>query len=1247
MTIDTGSDISIVREDVLSEEARKQIHPVQGWLRTATGEREPLCGESQLQVRIGSRELPETLWVAGIHDQCILGLDFLQSHNCQVNLKDGVLVVDGEETPLRRSATDQEPSCCRLVLSEGVCLPPLSESVVPVTVDGASEYQRWGLFEQTSKPQSFKDLLVARTLVDLKGSQIPLRVMNLSTQPQKINKGAELAHCETLSTNCTIKMDGDEDEIIGAVQNVYKEMKLPPHLMDLYDRSTRNLSRNESSEVFQLLCDYADIFSTDPSDLGCTDLVQHYISTGNAAPIRQPPRRLPLAKKEVAEKAIIEMQKQNVIEPSSSPWSSPIVLVNKKDGSMRFCVDYRRLNEVTHKDSYPLPRIDDTIDALAGSKWFSMLDLKSGYWQVQLSEEAKEKTAFSSGNGLWQFKVMPFGLCNAPATFERLMEQVLVGLPTSTALVYLDDILIPGRSFSQQISNLREVFGRLRNAKLKLSPKKCVLFRREVKYLGHMVSEQGISPDPGKVEAVKSWPRPTTPTEVKSFVGLCSYYRQFVPSFADVAQPLYQCAITPFQWTPEAEDAFQKLKVAMTEPPVLVYPEPHGLFILDADASNTGVGAVLSQQLPDNQEKVVAYYSRVLSASERRYCVTRRELLAVVKAVKHFHVYLYGRNFLLRTDHAALRWLLNFRQPEGQVARWIERLQQYDFTVEHRPGAKHQNADALSRRPCLQDACRHCDRLESLEQSSSSTDVLVANAPQVAAISLGHESRSPEDIRAEQLQDEDIQPVIKWMEENCEKPTWEVIAPHSQTTKVYCAQWQSLKLSNGVLYRMWETPSGDATILQLVLPKSLRHKVLQQLHNTKTSGHLGVAKTLGRIRERFYWVKCRQDEQDWCRTCDVCAQKRGPQKKIIAPLKTINVGSPMERIAIDVLGPLPTTEASNKYILIVADYFTKWVEAFPLPNQEAKTVADKLVNEVICRFGIPLIIHSDQGRNFESALFAELCLLLDIQKTRTTPYHPQSDGMVERFNRTLEMQLSKFADYNQKDWDVHIPMLLMAYRSAVHDTSGCTPAKLMLGRDLRLPIDLIYGRPEEEPAQTVTDYAISMQEKVEHVHNFAREHIRMMSDKMKQRHDLNVANEGHHLQQGDAVWFHNPQRKKGLTPKLQRPWQGPYIITKQINDLVYRIQLNPKSKPKVVHRNRLWRYTGANSPTWFQAQHNTLSTPVETTTATTESAAAECTEASNTSAGCELNELTKPDKLKETLPRRSSRNRHPPLFYQA
>jgi len=296
-------------------------------------------------------------------------------------------------------------------------------------------------------PKFLDSLLVARTLVDLQQKQIPLRVMNLSNQPQMINKGTQLAV----------------------------------------------LDQPEHREVPHLLCEFADIFSTGPHDLGCTDLVKHRINTGEAPPIRQPLRRFPLLKREEAERVVQEMHGQGVIEPSASPWASPIVLVGKKDGNTWFCVDYRKLNHVTHKDSYPLPRIDDTIETLSGAKLFSTLDLKSGYWQVPLDDTAKEKTAFSTGSGLWQFKVMPFGLCIAPATFERLMEQVLIGLPMSVALVYLDDIIVPGHSFSQQIANLRQVFEQLRKAKLKLSPRNCVLFHREVKYLGHVVSEEGIS----------------------------------------------------------------------------------------------------------------------------------------------------------------------------------------------------------------------------------------------------------------------------------------------------------------------------------------------------------------------------------------------------------------------------------------------------------------------------------------------------------------------------------------------------------------------------------------------------------------------------------------------------------------------------------------------------------------------------------------------------------------------------------
>ena len=750
-------------------------------------------------------------------------------------------------------------------------------------------------------------VLVARRLVDLQKNTTALRVLNVTQEHKAIRRGATLASCEPV-TSVTASPPKPAGEA-GVVRMASPE-DLPPHLQFLCLQSTKGLSVSEKEIACQLLCEFSDLFSSGAGDLGTTDLVKHEIRTGDAKPIRQPPRRLPLSKRKQAEEAIEEMELQGVIEPSASAWSSPVVLVTKKDGSTRFCVDYRRLNDVTQKDSYPLPRIDDTLDALAGARWFSTLDLKSGYWQVQLSDDAKDKTAFSTGTGLWQFNVMPFGLCNAPATFERLMEQVLAGLPTTIALLYLDDILVPGRTFDQQIANLRMVFQRLKSANLKLNPKKCALFQKEVQYLGHIVSAEGVAPDPAKIEAVKTWPRPSCVKDVKGFLGLASYYRRFIAGFADIAAPLHQYTQkeSPFVWSKEAEDAFDKLKAVLTETPVLAYPDPQLPFILDTDASNTGIGAVLSQSI-DGRERPVAFFSQTLGRAQRNYCVTRRELLAVVKSIRRFHAYLYGQRFVVRTDHSALQWLLNFRDPEGQVARWLETLQEYNFTVEHRPGSKHVNADAMSRRPCLDTGCRHCTNLESSHgYSSEQVRTVTLNNGELA----GSLIEGSMDLQQAQQNDDDLRPVIEWLKAGTDRPCWEDVAPLGGCTKAYWAQWSSLQLVDGVLYRLWETPAGDKVIKQLVVPKTLREPILRELHSTITAGHFGVAKTIGRVRERFYWVNCRRDVQEWCHRCDVCAERKGPPRKQRGPMKQYIVGSPMECLALDIFGPLPVTDLGNK-----------------------------------------------------------------------------------------------------------------------------------------------------------------------------------------------------------------------------------------------------------------------------------------------------------------------------------------------
>ena len=404
-------------------------------LRTVTGTTTPLQSRVDLKLLLGNLETHHTFYLADIADECILGMDCLKPAGAVLDLGKSLMTVGSEKISLTGAKKEVEPVCRRVVAAVTTTLLPNSEAVIPVKLVEREKVWKpgWGLLHSSDAyPES--GLLVGRTLVDLNHEVLPVRVMNMTTGTQKIKKGSDLARCELVDEIV------EENKQPPVSSNKLRE--LPDHLEDLYERSAKNLSRTQQEELRFLLLENADLFSKSSADLGHTDRVRHKIDTGNAAPIRQPPCRMPLAQKEEADQAVQDMSSQGLIEPSESPWASPIVLVRKKDGSLRFCVDYRALNSITRKDSYPLPRIDDTLDTLAGMTWFSTLDLKSGYWQVELDPQDKEKTAFTTGRGLWQFKVMPFGLCNAPATFERLMEQVLANLPLQTALVYLDDILI-------------------------------------------------------------------------------------------------------------------------------------------------------------------------------------------------------------------------------------------------------------------------------------------------------------------------------------------------------------------------------------------------------------------------------------------------------------------------------------------------------------------------------------------------------------------------------------------------------------------------------------------------------------------------------------------------------------------------------------------------------------------------------------------------------------------------------------
>lgn len=946
----------------------------------------------------------------------------------------------------------------------------------------------------------------------------------------------------------------------GRIKNyMVKEYSLPNSLFEVFEQGSRNLNFEQKKEYCILLKKFQDLFSENIVAGNC-EVIKHRIRLSDPHPIKQAPRRIPIHLREEVGRIIEEMKTQGVIEESKSPWVSPVVLVKKKEGTIRFCVDYRKLNAVTHKDSYPLPRIDDILDQLAGNVWFTTLDLKSGYWQVKISSEDKEKTAFSCGNGLWQFNVMPFRLCNAPATFERLMERTLQKLISKVCFVYLDDVIVYGKTFAEMLENLKEVFHCLQAANLKLNPKKCIFFQKEIKYLGHLVSEKGIATDPKKISAVKDWPPPKTKKQVRSFLGLSSYYRKFVKNFSLIAKPLFLLTENnvKFNWTFECDLAFEKLKQNLITSPILSFPSGKGEFIIDADASNHGIGVVLSQ-IQDGKERVISYYSRVFSKSERNYCVTRRELLAVVDAMKSFHHYLCGRKFLVRTDHISLRWLMSFRNLEGQLARWLERLQQYDFEIVHRAGKSHGNADGLSRRPCDKIKCSYCEKQEFREDSMEANNI---GRIMLSKVEL-------QEWRAAQVQDPTIFLILQ-AKETGSRPHWQEIAPHDVYTKIYWSYWDALIVRNGVLHKKWESPNLEKVVLQIVVPRSKIHYILKEAHDSPLGGHFGINRTLGKIRKNYYWATCKRDVEDWCASCRICISRKGPSGKGKSPLQVYNVGAPFERIQVDILGPLPVSQSGNKYLLVVVDCFTKWPEALPLKNKRAITIAEALVNQIFSRHGIPLELHTDQGRNFESQLVGELSSILGVKKTRTTALHPQSDGQVERQHRTILNYLSKFIAENQKDWDRWIPMYLMAARSSKHETTKFTPAEMYLGQDLRLPLDLIRGC---SPSSLSSDenvegnYVFNLRRKLEDIHHNVRRNLEIKSRNVKSWYDRQARQVL--FEPGQKVWFHNPRRSEGKAPKLQSSWEGPYLVLKRLSDVVYCIRKTPRHRNKIVHADRI------------------------------------------------------------------------------
>ena len=804
---------------------------------------------------------------------------------------------------------------------------------------------------------------------------------------------------------------------------------------------------------------------------------------------------------------------------------------------------------------------------------------------MRTSPDAQKKAAFVTNEGLFQFRVMPFGLCNAPATFERLMDRVLCGMRWSRCLVYLDDVISFGKSVPEAIWRLEEVLARLSDFGLQLKAKKCTFMQTEVGFLGHIVGRSGLACDPNKLSAVRDWHEPTKLKGVRQFIGFVGYYRRFVKDFAKLADPLVSLTRkgVPFVWGSDQQNSFDSLKACLLCAPILGFPTEDDRFVLDTDASLFAIGGVLSQ-IQNEEEVVIAYASRSLRLYQRRYCTTRREMLAAVVMCTHFRSYLRGSQFTLRTDHSSLRWLQKFKNEDGMLARWYLLLGQFSVTFEYRPGSLHNNADGMSRQ------CGQCKRPDcpvsaaDLPTIDNDTQSLFVDQP-FATSEMGDSMDAdllPEfsgetwvasalideltvdlpapgvgdELVSDTTSDKILQTVRSWVDSGV-APPWPECAGLSPELRSWRLQVGNIKIdSEG---RLWRRRSPLAVGSQLVIPVKKRREFIREFHDSLFAGHLGITRTVNRLLDRVYWPGLRGDVQTYIKSCTVCIARKSPCPRKV-PMGHVEVGHRWERVAMDLLDMSVTTSRGNRYVLVIVDCFTRWTEAFPLPDKTAQSVADLFFNQVFCRFGMPAVIHSDQGREFENKILQELCLLGGSHKTKTAPYHPESDGMVERFNRTLLMMLAMFAGKNRDDWDDLLPAVMMAYRSSVHESTGFSPYRLMFGEECTLPMDI--GLPTEQlqsPQEITSPYAVWVRDALEEAYEQVRLHSGQVVQRQKRLYDRRAVKRTFSV--GEWVMRYYAPAKKC---KLDSAWIGPYLVVSFMGWTI-GIQKDPNSPIVMIH----------------------------------------------------------------------------------
>lgn len=968
---------------------------------------------------------------------------------------------------------------------------------------------------------------------------------------------------------------------------------------------TQHLEPQIKERLESLCLEFNDIFSLQNDILTHNNFYEQNIQLENKKGVYIKNYRTPEIQKAEINAQVGRMLKEGIIQHSTSPYNSPILLVPKKSSldekKWRLVVDFRQLNKQIIPDKFPLPRIDEILDHLGRAKYFSTLDLKSGFHQIPLDEPSKRYTAFSTDKGHFEFNRLPFGLNISPNSFQRMMSIALSGLPPHCAFLYIDDIIVVGCSMNHHIANLRKVFQHLRKFNLKLNPAKCHFFKNEVTYLGHNISEKGIQPDKTKYSVISNYPVPKNSDEVRRFVAFCNYYRRFIRNFAELTSPLNKLLRknTSFTWSEECNNSFNILKRKLTSPQVLQFPDYDKDFIIYTDASKVACGAVLAQT-HDGVELPIAFASKAFTKGESNKSTIEQELTAIHWAINHFRPYIYGRKFIIRTDHRPLIYLFSLKNPSSKLTRMRWDLEEYNFEVEYIKGKENVLSDALSRIKITSETLKQMyvvTRSMTRSNATRLTDLPTQETDQlhvyetlsnleafdIPKLSFSYNSNQtclnmviydkkfrkritptlslaigkPEIFKI------GLEKILKFIDgrpaDNTNRGT---IFPKKLAIQTNDSLFNHVDMKlfkdigNGILRNVtiiiYEKPVVVSNETQI-------NNIIKQYHDSPIGGHLGINRLYKKLKSLYSWSNMKQTITEYVKSCSLCKTNKHHIPLKTQAIVTTTPNKPFDIVSIDTVGPFALTEKGNRYAVTMQCDLSKYVIAVPVPDKAATTIAKAVVDKCILVFGPMKCIKTDQGTEYKG-VFDEVCKLLRIDHKCSTAYHPQTIGALERNHKCLNEYLRIFGNERQNDWDEWLMFYCFCYNTTPNIQHNFTPFELIFGK--KLNTFEFCDKNQIDPLYNLDSYQKELKFRLQVTHNNVMKTIN--NEKIKRTNETNSKIVASDIGIGDIVYLQIENRHK-----LEPIYSGPYKVTKVSSSNAVITDSN--NKHQEVHKTRLIR----------------------------------------------------------------------------